>query len=496
MSSRFLPDPHPRHCPTHDEVSSSKSRIQTLNPDIEDLEMQIAELQTRLDRLRRERDNHASYVSPFRCLPVEILTDIIHICLENGVLHKTLMRICGRLRDLMIGTPSFWTKLRIVSRMSYDFSQGYHCTTTEQLEFALRCTNSVALDVDMDMTDRAPRSDMINHLISHKVPIRSLNVKVEYTKNSLPVLSSLNLSVLKNISLRRLPMDEAKIFFDLLLQYNQEDMSISVGTYSEDAWPIREHGLLRRAMFLEIYAGAKEAFPSTKISVPRLKSLVLHGKYQLLDSFDLENITSINNWGSGGSMDPISLHILPMRLTTLSLRHRHFTSQQALQQKPHLLPNLVTLHLIFGRLELPLDRYLELPQLKHLELKDVGYGPLRRNTHKEAGEEYPPLSPRVYLPSDPLGLECLTLLRMGTFESFIQEVRFYPKLRRLMVDMDNAGAIGSSLTAFSSENIPAFPVLQDLYIKLRYYDKIPKDLSEYCASRVPPIHLYGETGEW
>ncbi|PVG04295.1 hypothetical protein CPB86DRAFT_212210 [Serendipita vermifera] len=112
-SKRILPDPHPRHRPTRTEIRSSKSEINKLDRQISNLQAQIDEIQTQIDSLQHERDNHASYISPFRCLPVEILTKIFHYCLENDESRGELMEVCGTIRDIVTGTPAFWSKIRI-----------------------------------------------------------------------------------------------------------------------------------------------------------------------------------------------------------------------------------------------------------------------------------------------------------------------------------------------------------------------------------------------
>ncbi|PVF93778.1 hypothetical protein CPB86DRAFT_714686 [Serendipita vermifera] len=80
--SQALPIPHPRQRPTQAEVLTSQKEIHRLDSTISDLKRQISELQARLAPLQRERDNLASYISPFRRLPVDIISEIIHHCRE------------------------------------------------------------------------------------------------------------------------------------------------------------------------------------------------------------------------------------------------------------------------------------------------------------------------------------------------------------------------------------------------------------------------------
>jgi hypothetical protein len=113
--SRELPYPHPRHCPTVEETQYSKSSIQILDNAISDLEDRLNPLLERLRFLRRKRQNHASYISPFRCLPVEILSQIVHYSLHNGVDMMTLTQVCGRFRSVVVGMSTVWNNIRLPS---------------------------------------------------------------------------------------------------------------------------------------------------------------------------------------------------------------------------------------------------------------------------------------------------------------------------------------------------------------------------------------------
>jgi hypothetical protein len=99
---------HPRHCPTEEEVLSGRISVKNLD-------YRIQALQKQLGLLQRQRENTASYISPFRCLPVEILEIITRICLDNGVPITTMTQICGRLRDVVTGMAVIWSKIRLSS---------------------------------------------------------------------------------------------------------------------------------------------------------------------------------------------------------------------------------------------------------------------------------------------------------------------------------------------------------------------------------------------
>jgi hypothetical protein len=134
MADNALPFPHPRHRPTQAEILFHKRVIEGLERDIIDVmkELDVLQgtpqfLQSRLQLLQQRRANHASYISPLRNLPPEVLVEIVHICLYNDVGIMTLTQICGTLRDVVIGTPTFWKCIRLepptfgqVFRYEYD----------------------------------------------------------------------------------------------------------------------------------------------------------------------------------------------------------------------------------------------------------------------------------------------------------------------------------------------------------------------------------------
>jgi hypothetical protein len=108
-----LPFPHPRQLPSGDDIRRSKSIIEQLDRNIEDLEQDIRRLQIRLQEVQQKRTNHASYISSLRRLPVEILTEIINMCLQNDVEITVVAGICSRLREVVLGMAGIWSDISI-----------------------------------------------------------------------------------------------------------------------------------------------------------------------------------------------------------------------------------------------------------------------------------------------------------------------------------------------------------------------------------------------
>jgi hypothetical protein len=116
----YLAYPHSRQYPTAAEVSFNKKIIYDIDQEMEDVNEQIKALQLRLQLLRKRRNNHASYISPLRRLPQEIITNIFHICLEKCISFMVMTRICGTIRDVVNGMSDFWSRILLGFRYRYD----------------------------------------------------------------------------------------------------------------------------------------------------------------------------------------------------------------------------------------------------------------------------------------------------------------------------------------------------------------------------------------
>ncbi|PVF95804.1 hypothetical protein CPB86DRAFT_561877 [Serendipita vermifera] len=253
VSSRLLQDPHPRQCPTRAEMASGKQEIQRLDQELTNLKTQIEGLQAQFARLQRERDNYASYISPFRCLPTEILTEIVHLCLENRVPHGDLMKTCGTIRNVVNGTPTFWNKIQICPNFRYHPSKGHHCSTTEHLDFILKRVNSTPLDLSIDMEAEGCLDSLAHLLSSHKCKIRSLHVQSCDVEDVSHNLANLNMSTLQNLSLYVSDNRAMEMILDLAAQSRQEQMIINLNSDGRSALPLLQHSVVQRATELRIW---------------------------------------------------------------------------------------------------------------------------------------------------------------------------------------------------------------------------------------------------
>jgi hypothetical protein len=110
---RNLQLPHPSHRPTAEQFRLKKPVTNELDCEIQSIESEIERLRSRVQCLRDKKKNLVSYFSPLRCLPNDLLREIIEQCLQKGVKLANLMRVCGAFRDVVIGLPSIWSKIRL-----------------------------------------------------------------------------------------------------------------------------------------------------------------------------------------------------------------------------------------------------------------------------------------------------------------------------------------------------------------------------------------------
>ncbi|PVG01742.1 hypothetical protein CPB86DRAFT_57576 [Serendipita vermifera] len=109
-----LPIPHPRHCPSAEEIKSGKAEIENLERRIGGLEVRIRALQSELRDAQRKKKNCQSYIAPLRRLPVEIMIEIVHLCHHNGTNMRDMSQSCGYMRDIIIGIPRIWSEIYLL----------------------------------------------------------------------------------------------------------------------------------------------------------------------------------------------------------------------------------------------------------------------------------------------------------------------------------------------------------------------------------------------
>jgi hypothetical protein len=99
--------------PTEEDIRQSKLIIKQLDQNLEDSMQKIRQLQTQIQEVRRTRASYVSYLSSLRRLPEEVLREIITLCINSGVDVTVMAAICGRLREVVLGMASLWSKLSL-----------------------------------------------------------------------------------------------------------------------------------------------------------------------------------------------------------------------------------------------------------------------------------------------------------------------------------------------------------------------------------------------
>ncbi|CAG8618593.1 5052_t:CDS:10 [Acaulospora colombiana] len=179
-SFTVLPYPHPRSRPSPSETFQTRNALDEIEKEITNLEDQITDfqeqnrkVQARLADLQQQRDNYRSYLSPFRCLPEEILNEVVHICIDNGIPRLKMTQIC------------------VKTNPQKDKKDG--CCSTGQLELALERAYPSPLDVHICPQDNEEphllRLEELKYLCLIDLPEQAivdvLNLAMQSTKEEI-----------------------------------------------------------------------------------------------------------------------------------------------------------------------------------------------------------------------------------------------------------------------------------------------------------------------
>jgi hypothetical protein len=86
---------------------------------IRELDAEIANLKEQLEKLRRDRNVRASFISSFRRLPAEILCEIVLHAINKGQSPIRLSEVSASMRDAIIGMKQLWTTIYLCARRPY-----------------------------------------------------------------------------------------------------------------------------------------------------------------------------------------------------------------------------------------------------------------------------------------------------------------------------------------------------------------------------------------
>lgn len=486
-----IPFPHPRHSPTKAEILSSKTSIGSLEPEIESIQQKIKELQARLQPLQRKRNNHASYISPLRRLPPEILSSIIQICLVNGASLLTLTQICGTIRDVVHGMTTIWSKIALTERDPY----GYYvygwisCRTAGQLDAILSRAGGTPLDISIGRETDLREWQL---LVSHRCPIRSLTINYQETETLTFDLDRISLRDLRCLSFVGVPFRIIEKVMDLALESTQEEMDIQIHSSQRVTAKFLKHDLLRRASKFGIGSLAHESVKGTKHVYPHLRKLYIDGEPELFQAFDITQVQSLQLCSEDDTT--LLATFLPIHLTELHLRDVQITSGERPNQA-HCLPQLTSLKLEYIEIQGTLSQYLKLPKLRHLDLDTVTFSP-SDNEVESADESQGGASverPDLVFLQGFLGLNTLSFANMPVDGLIVERIKLYPQLYSL-ITICNENFIPSFLGALDDKS--SFPALSWFQME-SYWDRMEsmscKDFIELCAIKRPYMNIFNNT---
>jgi hypothetical protein len=120
-----IPTPHLRRLPTGKEVEHCISVSGRLDVEIDKIKKKISRLQNQIDTLEAKKTNHLSFISPLRCLPPELISEICSASVSAGVSPLILNQICGRLREVVNDTGELWSRIYLTNGIRTEYGSGH-----------------------------------------------------------------------------------------------------------------------------------------------------------------------------------------------------------------------------------------------------------------------------------------------------------------------------------------------------------------------------------
>ncbi|PVF94873.1 hypothetical protein CPB86DRAFT_626007 [Serendipita vermifera] len=255
-----LPSPHPKRLPNSAEIRQCKVAIAELDQNMQNILSQIQKLEEPLEDLAQRRANYASYIASFRRLPVEILSEIVVLSVQNGTSILTLTSIHSSLRDAILGMSSLWRSIRLLRNTGHELPFVYDtwdktvsCSTGEQLDVILSRTGSVPLRLKL----YGPVKDGTLELLSSRRSLIESLTSVYYDPWILPThrFLGLNFSTLRELHINDY-LDDIQVLMNIALQSTQDDFELYLSLErSGSKVAFFTHQLMQRVTLLQISFG-------------------------------------------------------------------------------------------------------------------------------------------------------------------------------------------------------------------------------------------------
>ncbi|PVG01801.1 hypothetical protein CPB86DRAFT_781165 [Serendipita vermifera] len=489
--STALPFPHPRHWPTQEEILCHKAAIKELDREIADTENEISTLQTRLHHLQQRRANQASYISPLRCLPPEILIEIVQICLQINVSIGTLTQICGNLRDVVTGTPTFWNRIQLDSpiydrhfRYIWESDEGWmSCGTVEQLELILTRSGSNPLEILMECPFNP---ELLGLISSRKCMIKSLKIVDEKGAfqhfRYYDYFKYYDMNALERLSLR-CSCEQAAAIMDLALGSTRERIHLELNMHTFTPL-LLHHDLIQRAISIELTAGLQLHLDTPKISLPRAEYIDLFGNQNLFEVIDLRTSGALFFKGHGGifmrDRASITPSYLPSHLKTLSLLQITLCHKPV---RPQSFSHLTSLDLQYMTIQGILGEYIEAPRLEYLHLNTVAFESSLETVPQESHRRQL-FSDRMFFQGSP-GLETISLEEMSIDETFIEGLKMCAQLECLSLAYCSIEDFVPSFLECLGDNrfLPSLATLYFRSLDLTNLNTTPEEFQDQCITK-------------
>ncbi|PVG01733.1 hypothetical protein CPB86DRAFT_57392 [Serendipita vermifera] len=286
-----LPTPHPRRRASMDEIWSSKGVIKELEGAIENLEARIQKMNFELQQLQQRKANYESYIAPFRQLPDEILREIVDQCLRSNISLRTLLYVCGSLRDIILGMSSVWSNISlgmIPIGHAIEYWRGIPCDSSKYLKLLLDRAGSTALKLRIA---RIVNPEVFEPIISRSCIIQSLELSSFYggTFYYAPDFPSFDFRSLNHLHLDDVELGMTKQIMDLALQSSSESFNLILTGYTMS---LLAHDLVQRAVELN-FSTALDSLPDQNTieitPLPRAMTCVFKCNPLYLPLLDLRN---------------------------------------------------------------------------------------------------------------------------------------------------------------------------------------------------------------
>lgn len=463
-----------------------------MDEEAKSIQNQIKGLQTRLEFLERQRENYRSYLSPFRRLPTEVLSEIILIYLDNYAERNSLMQICHTIRDIIIGMRTLWSTITLCRYNEYNISKRDNpCFSVGQLRLALERAYPSPLNLRIYSYYN---EGLMELLFSHNPLIRSLRVDWSHGKFPIEGLGLLCLNELKSLELYNLSENWVRYLMSLAMQSSHKKMTLSI--HSPDAYitELLRHDLLQRVASLSISSKLPHHARPSNIHLPQVRSLTVASQDSFTCLFHPTNIAVIK---IGASLQSAStLKFLGNRLTTLSLVFVDMTAAIVPEQEVFYFPNLERLELRNVRIEGPLRHYLRIPKLRHLDANYASFYPFGSviTARRVIATGVIMLSDALLSPTH-IGLKTISLVAPDIDDNLAMVLRSCEFLCSIALEATILDKFTSSFIQCQVSDPRSFPSLNEIIIGSYCYWTdgsciTQEEFAEHCAARRPCISLY------